>query len=129
MSDLLPILRDNVPVMSVCSFCPVPGACCKNFALTIGFWEGMTNEQVRDNIRSRDGDVLPFDPIGPDETDDWHTDDVSGNRYKRWRFSCPHLSVEGRCMIYSTRPKACHLYYPGSDALCVMFPFLRRVDA
>jgi Fe-S-cluster containining protein len=38
-----------------------------------------------------------------------------------WRWRCTELTASGRCGIYEDRPRACRVFEPGSDALCVHY--------
>lgn len=41
-------------------------------------------------------------------------------------FGCTHVTAEGRCSIYETRPETCRIFVPGSDHLCVFHPLHQR---
>jgi Fe-S-cluster containining protein len=38
-----------------------------------------------------------------------------------WLFMCPKLDRDGRCTIYSRRPKICRIYEPGCDRMCAHY--------
>ncbi len=95
--------------MSLCDKCFHPGACCKNFRLTLesgnSFAAGMLKGEAKAAAEWRN---LPFLPSrrGSDG---------------RWKWKCSELGADGRCNIYESRPGVCRAYIPASDGLCVHF--------
>jgi len=117
VADLLPILRDKTPQMLLCSVCPAPGFCCKNFRLNATFWNAGGPDDVTRQARDMG---LPFIATHSDERDGpWCSKEDGDAEYSYWFFDCPELDTDGRCKIYDTRPEPCRFYQPGSDALCV----------
>jgi Fe-S-cluster containining protein len=124
--NLLPILAADAPQMSLCGICPVPGACCKGFKLSepnedgerwnptfwVDSWEADASKWLQDK-------ELDFVPARPAET--WTAAD--GREYCTVQFDCSHITEEGKCGIYATRPRLCRVYRPLSDPLC-KFPLV-----
>jgi len=112
----------NLPV-NLCTICRSPGACCKDFPLSVSFWDDQDiNEQwqafIEKNAGGNNGALSQFYPVrkmpetrGHDSDGIWHY----------WRFRCTALLPNGRCGMYAMRPAACQNYAPGTDKLCVMF--------
>ena len=125
MSSLLPILREKSPQMSMCSICPVPGACCKGFVLSHipdgktegehespAFWLRNWKDQAAAWLEERGYDFVPATI---------HTIWSRESEPSSWvsvRFDCPHLLGSGRCGIYETRPRVCRQFTPLEDDLC-----------
>ena len=99
---------------SLCDARSKPGQCCKDFNLGGGtFWidgDYTVQKFLNDNN-------LPFEPRMTGE----YKDDVSGDMYASYTYSCPKLTDDGRCSIYANRPDLCRRYKPGQDALCVYY--------
>jgi Fe-S-cluster containining protein len=119
-NTLLPILRENAPLMSLCSICPKPGACCSNFMLygdgaSPTFWKDSWQE---DAIADLEAKGLPFYParIVQEFTS------ADGRVYVTVEYDCPELEDDGRCGIYADRPSLCRRYMPLSDQLCILTP-------
>jgi Fe-S-cluster containining protein len=100
--------------LSLCDRCQRPGRCCSGFLLNGGDWpknsKDMDAAQVKEALRQNpqvnvNGDIatVPFEPMWQDK--------------KGWHFWCKAW-VNGRCSIYSIRPKLCHDYEPLMDNLC-----------
>jgi len=120
--DSLPILYENRPAMSLCGICPKPGACCKDFTISkITYWIDEGLEAAQKDFADRG---LPFQVIGW-RRETWKSDEDDGREYGEARCDCPKLTADGRCSIYSTRPKTCSNYEPASDGLCVMHGILK----
>jgi Fe-S-cluster containining protein len=101
--------------MSLCSICPEPGRCCKQFCLPSAppFWKSSWEEDAQAWL---DKYELPYAPHSIGST---HTDEESGEEYVAVWFGCPHVTEKGLCGIYQTRPDTCRTFLPGSDSLCV----------
>ncbi len=121
MSDLLPVLYENVPQMMACAYCPKPGACCSGFFLNKGephvaartFWKDSWDQDARAWLAERG---LPFIPAGISR--EYVT--AEGREYVSLVFDCENLTAAGRCGIYATRPNVCREYTPGENRLCVL---------
>ena len=119
MSSLLPVLREDVPQMSLCRMCPKPGSCCRGFILhdddgsPLTVWKSSWRE---DTAKAMGKWGLPFRPA---EINEEFVD--GGEPYVTVRLDCPKLGADGRCTIYDKRPAACRNFMPGSDVLCVFF--------
>src|SRR6185437_5785255 len=117
MSTLLPVLYSETPQNHLCGVCPKPGSCCHDFylfndQLSGSYWEEEWPEKAQHEMDIRD---LPFVPLRLVLIE---TDPKSGKRYGVGKFTCPKLTVEGRCSIYATRPITCSTYQAGSSDLC-----------
>ena len=116
MSDLLPILYENAPQMTTCAFCPKPGACCTGFVLTGGSYQGSYKPDEWE-LRAMDAIVdhnLPFKVIGAywPKTENYYVAPIYG---------CDHLTSDGRCGIYESRPQVCRAFVPMSAPLCILY--------
>jgi Fe-S-cluster containining protein len=121
MSELLPVLRENHPAMSLCTWCPMPGSCCKKFTLTskskecygsnFSFWKGSAQQDAQKELDRRG---LPFIPAGISVEGNTRR----GHRFVQLEYDCPHLQADGRCGIYATRPDVCRSFIPGTNDLC-----------
>lgn len=114
MSELLPILH---PAMKLCQICPKPGRCCSGFILSndqgsITVWAESWEANAADYPKAHG---LPFRPARR-EGSYWTP---SFGEYTIVRFACEHLTSEGRCGIYDTRPEVCRRFVPGESTLCV----------
>lgn len=108
---------DDLPQMTLCSICPKPGHCCKSFTLftldetEVTFWRDGFEEQAKE--------YAPFVPTIQAE----YVSKETGEPYVSVRWSCPHLTGQGRCGIYETRPVICRRFLPGDKSqLCVFHP-------
>jgi len=113
----LPILKENHPQNVLCSICPKPGDCCKDFRLyqkgeIKTFWKDEGIWPVFDFLRDM---RLPFNP----KTIDTENINEEGKAYISWLFDCPKLLPDGRCGIYDDRPVLCRRFIAGTDTLCV----------
>lgn len=117
MSTLLPILQ-TTPA-SLCDTCPEPGRCCKQFCLPAApsFWLKSWREDAQKWL---DDNGLPFAPHSHSKR--IVRDRESGDDYVLVWFGCNHLTPEGRCGMYETRPETCRIFEPASDSLCVLHP-------
>lgn len=119
MSTLLPVLYSQPPQMSLCSICPEPGRCCKQFCLPSApsFWEKSWREDAQKWL---DENELPYAPHSRSQ----HacTDPETGDEYVLVWFGCNHVTPDGRCGIYETRPDTCRIFVPASDPLCAFHP-------
>ena len=88
---------------SMCDTCHTPGRCCRTFILHHEDFKNVPWLFVAAEMAVRG---MPFVPLFQRE-DGW------------WRFWCPNLSEEGRCMDYDNRPGTCSSYVPGENSLCV----------
>ena len=57
----------------------------------------------------RESRPMPFVP--------WQRVRTADDEFWRWR--CTELTADGRCGIYENRPRACQVFEPASDPLCV----------
>lgn len=119
MPDLFPILRSEANAV-LCSICPDPGLCCKDFTLGLTCWE---DTWAADAARIMEVNDLPY--FIPTALRDIAID-PDGKRYGRVFFSCTKLTDAGRCSIYETRPYTCRQYPPGSDPLCAFHPDAKK---
>lgn len=126
VSELLPVLYENTPQMSACSYCAKPGHCCQRFYLYVNsqpltFWKDSWQADAEQWIKEVD---LPFRPDGvsgeyrvpissPVQPGD-------GREYVTLVFGCPHLTDQGRCGIYDARPSVCRMFSPGESPLCIL---------
>jgi Fe-S-cluster containining protein len=122
VSTLLPVLRSEIPQMSLCSICPKPGSCCADFTLSdergeVTFWKDTWHE---DALAWCDARKLPFFPARV--VSEWTAEEGEnkGRVYVSVRFDCPELLDNGRCGIYGTRPDLCRRYAPLVDELCCL---------
>lgn len=116
MSDLEIVMDAGERVMagSMCDRCYNPGVCCHDFPLGGGVeFYGKTKRAARKRLRAIDGNPkgqkMPFVPFRLDKEADV------------WRWTCPKLGENGRCMIYEDRPDTCREFEPASTDLCVHF--------
>ena len=92
--------------MSKCSVCPDPGICCRKFIVESDLPWAYTAIETKKTVIKRLKDLkLPFKPI------------KKGKR--RWVLGCTKLK-DGKCTIYSDRPKLCRGYRPGTGRLCCL---------
>lgn len=101
----------------VCDRCQRPGRCCSGIMLNGGDLPGKDDwsfEQLLEWLRTNpqlnvngDTETLRLQPM-------WHRPDG------KWQFWCDAWQ-DGRCSIYSHRPKMCKDYAPQTDELCWHF--------
>src|ERR1700730_13625623 len=126
MSEFI-ILAQDRPEMTLCSICPDPGHCCRNFDSTLVYWDDADPEEVKRYMEFVAGEPMPWIPLGPGP----RKFDQQGRKYSHWKFDCPKLDAHGRCTIYASRPRACRSLVPGSVGVCVFSkipPFAVRED-
>jgi Fe-S-cluster containining protein len=114
MSEFI-ILSQNRSEMVLCSMCPDPGHCCRNFDSTLIYWDDATPEEVTHYMEFVAGEHMPWIPLGPGP----RKFAQGGRTYSHWRFDCPKLDSTGRCTIYAERPQACRSLVPGTVGVCV----------
>lgn len=99
-----------------CDTCRRPGACCSGFVIAaVGVFEpgpGWREEAIQQ--LERRGGIDYFEPMYPRASMN-----NPGMVQPIWR--CRRLGADGRCTDYENRPRLCHLYEVGEDALCVEF--------
>lgn len=120
-NSLLPVLQQDHPLMSLCSVCPKPGMCCRNFPLfntkskeEVTFWEATWREDAKKFLLEMG---LPFEPVAVRST--YETEDKL--KYITALYSCPKVTVDGRCSIYQDRPQLCRKYLPGNSDICCFY--------
>lgn len=124
MSSLLPILNSHGAPGTLCSICPDPGKCCRNFLLSrnngdqLTFWAETWREDAHAELDLR---KLPFRIDRIEST----SITASFREYVTLRYSCGHLTADGRCGIYEDRPDTCRLYTPGTSDLCAFGELLK----
>lgn len=100
--------------MSLCDRCFSPGACCKGMTFN-GLNEITDPDEAREAMQRQaehEGTEMPFEP--------WQR--VASVEFGNfWRWICTKLDADGRCSIYDSRPKACQVFEPASDRLCVHY--------
>jgi len=122
----------GLPV-ALCDVCKSPGACCRNFPLSIVFWDDESIEDqwaaAKRRFEPSNGE-MPFVPVRKCEGSTWRDPD-SGRMYSEWRFRCNALQPNGRCGVYADRPYPCRAFLPGSNSLCAMYlgPDARPIDS
>jgi Fe-S-cluster containining protein len=119
MSEFM-ILGQNRSEMLLCSICPDPGHCCRNFDSTLTYWDDAASETVKHYLDFLAGEPMPWIPLGPGQK----KFDREGREYSHWRFDCPKLGPDGRCTIYENRPQACRTFVPGSTEVCAFSKIL-----
>jgi Fe-S-cluster containining protein len=114
MSSALVVLNDD-PRLQLCSICPTPGRCCKEFfipGLGRGLFQGESwREEAAAQLERED---LPYEPIRA----------IARTCMPGWVmvvFGCKHVTAEGCCSIYEERPDTCRIFIPTTDELCVFF--------
>ncbi len=120
VSTALVILNNAAP-MSLCSICPAPGGCCSGFHLFTGRGDAHTDFTVwAEDWKTQaqaflDKHALPYTPA---ELRGIAYDPTEKAEFGVPYFSCSHLTPEGRCGIWATRPRVCSDYVPLTDSLC-----------
>lgn len=109
------ILGQDRPEMLLCSICPDPGHCCRNFDSTLVYWDDAAPQEVKQYMDFIAGEPMPWIPLGPGPKKYMQ----KGRSCSHWKFDCPHLDENGRCSIYSKRPNACRTLVPGTVDVCV----------
>lgn len=112
MSSLLPVLRSEIPAMTMCAVCPKPGHCCHNLMLSedgedIVYKNGTPFEEIAAKLRAEN---LPFEPLAVFED---HGETFSCT------YKCRNLLPNGLCGDYLKRPQLCRDYAPLDDELCI----------
>lgn len=106
----------------LCDMCHRPGACCRDFVLSVPFLNDQPIElewrAFVERMEPRSGPLMQFVPTRRHVCLD-PANEIPGNSY--WRFKCTALRPNGRCGIYENRPSPCRTYAAGSDNLCVMY--------
>lgn len=104
--------------MSLCDLCRDPGACCRNFPLSVGIPKGATHTEAEKLLQEKGGVLYaPFIAVAVDPVQ------KPGQRlegHESWRWACRALTGDGRCSVYLDRPTCCAVFEPLSDDLCVM---------
>jgi Fe-S-cluster containining protein len=109
------ILEQQRPEMALCSICPDPGHCCRNFDSTLIYWDDAAPAEVKQYMEFIAGEPMPWIPLGPGSK----VFMKNGRKFSHWRFDCPKLDSKGRCTIYADRPRACRSLVPGTVDVCV----------
>src|SRR5215471_6667181 len=109
------VLGQERSEMILCSICPDPGHCCRNFNSTLVYWDDAEPEEVKRYMDFIAGEPMPWVPLGPGD----QKFEQQGRTFSHWRFDCPKLDADGRCTIYATRPQACRSLIPRSVDVCV----------
>ena len=103
---------------SLCQVCRDPGACCRNFPMSLPIPIGSSYAEVERLMRDNEAAAEPWIALGPDPINGKPQEKKNG--YEQWRFACRALTIEGRCSVYEERPFACRHYQPLMDDLCIM---------
>ena len=111
--EALVVIQD-VPQMSLCQVCPEPGHCCREIVLYEdgGFVPFKYKRETwqADAAADMERQDFPFVPVTIEED--------LGDGMVSVKFTCPKL-LDGRCMIYASRPQLCRDYVPGGGGICV----------
>lgn len=111
-------------VAETCESCPNPGVCCRDFGLTGSGGEVRFYREIPGSaVSEADLEIAALAaglPFRPNRRRFIATDQVG--EFEIWTWRCPHVTRDGRCAIYETRPEVCRSYRPGVDAMCALHP-------
>jgi Fe-S-cluster containining protein len=114
MSHFL-ILDQQRAEMGLCSICPDPGHCCRNFDSSLVYWDDASVEEVQMYMEFMAGEPMPWIARAPGPKKFIQR----GRQASHWKFDCTAIDSNGRCTIYETRPQACRTLVPATVDVCV----------